>query len=122
MEGDGEGEEEDGGGRERKMYLIQLSIIVRMPSVSQTSMDGGGEHHQNKKIWGEHFICTFTPMKVTVSELLCNSSSSDLCLQTEPVNPSPPEPEGESAAPQQCREEEGQVGESSEQTGNLVYT
>lgn len=41
-----------------------------------------------------------------------------LCSQTEPVNPSAPEPEGQSPATQQCREEEGQVGESAEQTGN----
>lgn len=41
------------------------------------------------------------------------------CVQTEPVDPSAPEPEGQSLATQQCREEEGQVGEPAEQTGNF---
>ena len=42
------------------------------------------------------------------------------CFQIEPVDPSAPEPEGQSPATQQCREEEGQVGESAEQTGYTV--
>lgn len=37
--------------------------------------------------------------------------------QTEPVNPPSPEPEGQSTASQQCREEEGKMGKSAEQTG-----
>lgn len=44
-------------------------------------------------------------------------SNSLVPSQTEPVNPSTPKPEGQSPATQQCREEEGQVGEFTEQTG-----
>lgn len=42
------------------------------------------------------------------------------CVQTKSVDPSTPEPEGQSLATQQCREEEGQVGEPAEQTGTCV--
>lgn len=39
------------------------------------------------------------------------------CLQVEPADSSTPEPEGQSFASEQRREEEGQVGESAEQAG-----
>lgn len=54
-----------------------------------------------------------------VFELVLSLDSCFFFSQTEPVNPSASEPERQSPTTQQCREEEGQVGESTEQTGTL---